>query len=748
MQLNPKYRYIWLDFETTGLDVTKDEPIQIGLVELDCDGKVIDSFQSLIKPNKKTDELKHIVGFITGLSISDLENAPRREAVLPQIEKFFGENTVVVWHNVGFDMDFLNAYFPGLACEWIIDTYKLSQSLVHYAPSHALEVLIQHLQIKEQKFNDIFLKLNDNQAHDSEKSHDALYDTKESLAMFLFFIDYIQGLEAEYGSLLTIQSQSEWLLPKILHIPTLQHSHTPTIHFSPLTRISPQHTSLEKSKETFTRENQKRYYIGNIDIKDFIKQLAGNKNCILAFQNIQKLDIAKKILNDAGIKNIGFVKEDQTISEEIFKSFLNKGTFTEEEFLFICKYLSHLQKGYGTLDLNNPSDYRIYHTIKDTRAKTKYPIILGTHPGIYAMMEEENIFPDYEIFFFDVERRYKTYNYYLSRPCDLYYTLNLIESFIYKNKVQDQIEQSKRLDGLDGPDRLDRLDGLNDFYNFFQIFIWVLSSETKKIFTKTEAIYIPHDPIIDHGDFYQSTLLRKQIPGYMEKISDSISPEDLQTLDKQIQHIDKIFNGVVNISKKMYNQSDFYFVYAEAQRYTDRKEFVEIFKNNIYFLSNGNKEYPQPSTLNSQRLQPSTTEGVNVLPIPNTPITNNQSTKIPTRNLWRVEQITTHIQNADPSIQNIFIFSPKKEESKKIFEDLCQKDIHKDRLFLVENITGGVGKNVFKATAPGKKVIIGGNSFLLYLYANGITIDEIILFNSKWGSEQSILQDIQRYYPK
>jgi hypothetical protein len=66
----------------------------------------------------------------------------------------------------------------------------------------------------------------------------------------------------------------------------------------------------------------------------------------------------------------------------------------------------------------------------------------------------------------------------------------------------------------------------------------------------------------------------------------------------------------------------------------------------------------------------------------------------------------------------------------------------------VENITGGVGKNVFKATWPGKKVIIGGNSFLLYLYANNIQIDEIILFNSKGGSEQSILQDIQRYYPK
>ena len=33
--LNPSYRYIGLDFETTGLDFEKDEPIQIGIVEID-----------------------------------------------------------------------------------------------------------------------------------------------------------------------------------------------------------------------------------------------------------------------------------------------------------------------------------------------------------------------------------------------------------------------------------------------------------------------------------------------------------------------------------------------------------------------------------------------------------------------------------------------------------------------------------------------------------------------------------------
>ena len=89
MQLNSKYRYIGLDFETTGLDVSKDEPIQIGIIELDHTGKIIGEYQSLIKPDKKTDELKHIVGFITGLSINELETAPNREKILAEIEKFF-----------------------------------------------------------------------------------------------------------------------------------------------------------------------------------------------------------------------------------------------------------------------------------------------------------------------------------------------------------------------------------------------------------------------------------------------------------------------------------------------------------------------------------------------------------------------------------------------------------------------------------------------------------------------------------
>ena len=152
MQLENIYRYVGLDFETTGLDNTKDEPIQIGIVEIDQQGKIIDEYVSLIKPQKKTDELKQIVGFITGLSIQDLETAPSRDTVAQDIKRFFGPNTILIGHNVTFDKDFLDIFFPGMPCQDTIDTFQLSQALVHYAPSHALEVLVPHLSTKEPEF--------------------------------------------------------------------------------------------------------------------------------------------------------------------------------------------------------------------------------------------------------------------------------------------------------------------------------------------------------------------------------------------------------------------------------------------------------------------------------------------------------------------------------------------------------------------------------------------------------------------
>ncbi|MEI6118531.1 MAG: hypothetical protein WCP92_04850 [bacterium] len=403
--------------------------------------------------------------------------------------------------------------------------------------------------------------------------------------------------------------------------------------------------------------------------------MAANKNVILTFQNIQKLDIAKAVLNDMGVKNIGFTREEQMINQETFQKFLNKGTFTQEECLFVIKYISHLKRGLGILHLNSQTDYRIYYYIKDTRNQTKYPIILTTHHGLFAAMQDnEEMYKDYDICFFDTEQRYKTYNFFLSSPCDVYYTLNILESFVYQQKIDNQIQGTTN-----------ESEELQEFVNTFQVYIGILFSESTKLFIKTDATMVQHDPIRDHGDFYQSNLLREQLLAKKESLKKILSEENYAILEKHIAHIQKVFDGIVNVFKKMYGNGDFYFTYGEAQKFTDWKEFTDIFKNKVVFFTN----------TNTQGIKLSDKEAIN---------TQNIKVIPPF-----VDKLVTYIVDEvkkSPEDISYFIFSPKKEESKKIFEDLCKNDINKQATLLVENITGGIGKNIFKAKQSKNKIII------------------------------------------
>jgi DNA polymerase III epsilon subunit-like protein len=145
---NPNYRYIGIDFETTGLDTHKDVPIQIGIVEINANGEIIDTFESLIKPQKDIQELKNIVHFITKIEVAQLVFAPTLEEILPQIQHFFGPEVIIIGHNINFDLAFLEKIFPDYQCYASFDTFQLAQALIPYPSSYALEILTQHLEDK------------------------------------------------------------------------------------------------------------------------------------------------------------------------------------------------------------------------------------------------------------------------------------------------------------------------------------------------------------------------------------------------------------------------------------------------------------------------------------------------------------------------------------------------------------------------------------------------------------------------
>jgi len=722
MNLNPNYRYIGLDFETTGLDFNKDEPIQIWIVEIDHTGQVINEFSSLLKPTKDLNELKTIVWFITGIGIEDIANAPTPQDILLQIWQFFTDNTVLIWHNIKFDLEFLNKFFPNLKYIDSIDTFPLAQIMIHYQSSYALEVLVPGL-----------------------NAHNALQDTKNALILFQKIIERLELLQNKYPILSHFTSNQSFHLSKYI-ISNLSNQSNLFIQWIPrLNKIMWANTQPQSSGSSIDisqLENQKRYYLWNINLKTFLERIISNKNIILTFSNLQKLNIAKSMLNKMGIKNLGFLKEDQIIDYNKFEAFLNKASFTNEEVSFICKYYSHLEQGLGLLDLNCKSDYQIYHFFKNKKEKTRYPIVLATHQWLFSYTQDEaNEYQDYGILFFDAERWYKSYNLFLSRPIDMYYTLNFIETLLYKQSLESQIQSDQK-------SNLSK--NLPQFYTSFQIFIGQLFIESKQLFTWNNLDKIQSNPITTEPNFYKTNLLWKQIKESLTNIKTETEDKDYEIIQKQFDHIDNLFNTVINIEKKMIND-DMYFVYSESTQYTSRPEFIEIFPSTIYFFSNSDKA------------------AINLFP-------NDQfQQSIKTNKIWLYDRILSYLQkdlstndwiaiedsasatvaNGNETIQSnqykpksFFIASTRKEESKQLFETLYKNKLHEKYTIVAENITWWAGKNIFKLKNDNPKIIIWWYAFLLAVYAECIPLDEIIIFNIRGNNEQSILDDIQWYANK
>lgn len=142
--LSSSYTYLFLDFETTGLDTIKDDPIQIGLLAIDAEGKETARFSSAIKPHKSISELKSIVTYLTNTSLEELQHAPEFHDLFGFIKPFLQNNSVLIGHNIAFDLAFLQRYInrePVMQ----IDTFPLCKTCLHFLPSYALEVVANSL---------------------------------------------------------------------------------------------------------------------------------------------------------------------------------------------------------------------------------------------------------------------------------------------------------------------------------------------------------------------------------------------------------------------------------------------------------------------------------------------------------------------------------------------------------------------------------------------------------------------------
>ncbi|EFM09730.1 DnaQ family exonuclease/DinG family helicase [Paenibacillus curdlanolyticus YK9] len=130
-------KFAVLDLETTGHQA-EDEMIQIGIVMLDEELNVTDTFSSFVRP---ATDIPPFITQLTGITNEMVADAPSVEDVLTDVVKLLGD-AVLVAHNVGFDAHFMNraldrcGYSPFTGRR--LDTIDLLRMLYPTLPSYQL----------------------------------------------------------------------------------------------------------------------------------------------------------------------------------------------------------------------------------------------------------------------------------------------------------------------------------------------------------------------------------------------------------------------------------------------------------------------------------------------------------------------------------------------------------------------------------------------------------------------------------
>lgn len=159
------------DVETTGTDTNTCKIIEIAAVKV-TDGVIKQTFSTFVNPHEHIDER---ITQLTSITDADVADAPEIEKVLPDFYKF-SENTVLVGHNVSFDIGFINAAGKNINIYFDNpreDTLELSRRYIKGLRNYKLGTVLKSLGLV------------------NEQAHRAIYDTIATAKAFIKIADFM-----------------------------------------------------------------------------------------------------------------------------------------------------------------------------------------------------------------------------------------------------------------------------------------------------------------------------------------------------------------------------------------------------------------------------------------------------------------------------------------------------------------------------------------------------------------------------
>ncbi len=163
-----------IDLETTGFNPENNSIIEIAAIKYQGN-IIVDKYWQLIKPDYGL--LPTHITNLTGITNAMVIDQPKIDEVLPEFLRFI-KNTVIVGHNVSFDISFLNHNLKKIYGKTIknpsICTDSLARKIMPDIDSKSLANLAYN-------FNIPF-----------PKQHRAMSDAEVTLKVFLKMLDFLQ----------------------------------------------------------------------------------------------------------------------------------------------------------------------------------------------------------------------------------------------------------------------------------------------------------------------------------------------------------------------------------------------------------------------------------------------------------------------------------------------------------------------------------------------------------------------------
>lgn len=134
--------FVTIDFETA--NAYPQSACSVGLAKMDCEGNVLDTYYSLIKPPRGFDTFFSHNIEIHGIHPRDVAEAPDFAYIWPEIEYFVG-SCFLVAHNAPFDMNVLRSLIDFYDIEHpdfkYLCSLQISRKIWPHLKSHALTYL-------------------------------------------------------------------------------------------------------------------------------------------------------------------------------------------------------------------------------------------------------------------------------------------------------------------------------------------------------------------------------------------------------------------------------------------------------------------------------------------------------------------------------------------------------------------------------------------------------------------------------